>query len=37
MELSGEGKEFLPGIYFLMLKGEDSTAIIRMVKAGNRW
>lgn len=34
MELSGEGKEFSPGIYFLQMKGKYSTAIIRMVKAG---
>ena len=37
MELSGEGKEFSTGIYFLRLKGEYSTAIIRMVKAGGGW
>lgn len=37
MELSGEGKEFSPGIYFLRLKGEYSTATIRMVKAGDGW
>jgi len=37
MELSGEGKEFSPGIYFLRLKGEYSTAVIRMVKTGSGW
>lgn len=37
LELSGEGKEFSPGIYFLRLKGEHSATVIRMVKAGGGW
>ncbi len=35
LEIPGEGSELSPGIYFLRLKGEHSTAIIRMVKAGS--
>jgi hypothetical protein len=35
LELPGDGKEYSPGIYFLLLKGEYSTATIRMVKSGN--
>ncbi len=35
LKLPGEGKEFSPGIYFLCMKGEHSTATIRMVKVRN--
>lgn len=35
LELPGEGRQLSPGIYFVRLMGENSTAIIRMVKAGS--
>ena len=36
VELPGEGRALSPGIYFLRLKGDYSTAIIRMMKVGSR-